>query len=291
MPSRKITQVEITRHIALEGTRREKWVVDKKYLHRFEEFTEWFNENKSSLSDRILRSDANILDRFVEDRIANTGEREEVVWNQVIAEICGDSETDDDDMDEVYGSESEFTTNDATHWQYYAEQPLPTYSSLVTESDTEPEPVAVPEVVVVVQPHPDPTLRGTYTALDYVPEVVVVEPVSWVAEMAAEMAAANEAHRVAEAKVDEAHFVAVSNRGPYYIPEDTTIRVEAGTMSKLLEYANARWHTAYPGEGELLGREWDIVQAVLHSRELWTHMCCLIDRKCYDMGLLHKGGG
>jgi len=254
MPSRKITQVEITRHIALEGTRREKWVVDKKYLHRFEEFTEWFNENKSSLSDRILRSDANILDRFVEDRIANTGEREEVVWNQVIAEICGDSETDDDDMDEVYGSDSEFTTNDATHWQYYAEQPLPTYSSLVTESDTEPEPVVVA-----------------------VPEVVVVEPAPWVAEM---VSAAN-----------DAHFVALSNRGPHFIPDDTTIRVEAGTMSKLLEYANARWHTAYPGEGELLGREWDIVQAVLHSRELWTHMCCLIDRKCYDMGLLHKGGG
>ena len=271
MPSRKITQVEITRHIALEGTRREKWVVDKKYLHRFEEFTEWFNENKSSLSDRILRSDANILDRFVEDRIANTGEREEVVWNQVIAEICGDSETDDDDMDEVYGSDSEFTTNDATHWQYYAEQP-----TLVTENDTEPEPVA---------------------------EVVVVEPASWVAERVAEMvAAASEAHRLAEVaqlvtaepmtiQDRESHFVALSNRGPHFIPDDTTIRVEADTMGKLLEYANARWHTAYPGEGELLGREWDIVSAVLHSRELWTHMCCLIDRKCYDMGLLHKGGG
>ncbi len=251
MPSRKITQVEITRHIALEGTRRERWVVDKKYLHRFEEFTEWFNENKSSLSDRILRSDSNILERFVEDRIANTGERESVVWDQVIAEICGDSETDDDDMDEVYGADSEYSTNDATHWQYYAEQPLPTYNALVTESDTEPEPVVVAEVVVV---EPEPVA---------VPEV----------------------------KVDEAHFVALSNRGPHFIPDDTTIRVEADTMGKLLEYANARWHTAYPGEGETLGREWDIVQAVLHSRELWTHMCCLIDRKCYDMGLLHKGGG
>lgn len=267
MPSRKITQVEITRHIPLEGTRREKWVVDKKYLHRFEEFTEWFNENKSSLSDRILRSDANILERFISDRIANTGERESRVWDQVIAEICGDSETDDDDMDEVYGADSEYSTNDATHWQHYAEQPLPTYSSLVTESDTEPE----PEPVVVA-----------------VPEMVVVEPASWVAEM---VAAANEAHRVAEVKVDEAHFVALSNRQPYFIPEDTTIRVTPETQGMLYDYANARWHTAYPGEGELLGREWDIVHAVLGSRELWTHMCCLIDRKCYDMGLLHKGGG
>jgi len=257
MPSRKITQVEITRHIALEGTRREKWVVDKKYLHRFEEFTEWFNENKSSLSDRILRSDANILDRFVEDRIANTGEREEVVWNQVIAEICGDSETDDDDMDEVYGSDSEFTTNDATHWQYYAEQPLPTYSSLVTESDTEPE------------PEPEPVA---------VPEVVVVEPAPWVAEM---VSAANEAHRVA-----------LMNRQPHFIPDDTTIRVHPDTFTMLMTYAINRWHISHPdGDRDLLGTETLIVNDVLSSRELWTHMCCLIDRKCYDMGLLNKGGG
>ena len=85
MPSRKVTSVEITRHISLEGTRRENWVVDKKQLHKFEEFTEWFAENKSSLPERILRSDSNILERFIEDRIANTGEREHVVWDQVIA--------------------------------------------------------------------------------------------------------------------------------------------------------------------------------------------------------------
>ena len=266
MPSRKITQVEITRHIALEGTRREKWVVDKKYLHRFEEFTDWFNENKSSLSDRILRSDANILDRFVEDRIANTGEREEVVWNQVIAEICGDSETDDDDMDEVYGSDSEFTTNDATHWQYYAEQPLPTYSSLVTESDTEPEPEPVA-----------------------VPEVVVVEPASWVAERVAEMvAAANEAHFAMAAGSQ----IALGNRQPHFIPDDTTIRVHPDTFTMLMTYAINRWHISHPdGDRDLLGTETLIVNDVLSSRELWTHMCCLIDRKCYDMGLLNKGGG
>ena len=123
MPSRKVTAVEITRHIALEGTRRENWVVDKKYLHKFEEFTEWFAENKSSLPERILRSDSNILQRFIEDRVSNTGEREDVIWNQVIAEICGDSETDDDDMEEVYGAESEYSTRDASHWQHYAEQP------------------------------------------------------------------------------------------------------------------------------------------------------------------------
>ena len=250
MPSRKVTEVEITRHIALEGTRRERWTVQSKYLHKFEEFTEWFAENKSSLPERILRSDSNILERFIEDRIANTGERERVVWDQVIAEICGDSETDDDDMEEVYGAESEYSARDASHWQYYAEQPA---SSLVTESDTEPEPVAV------------------------VQEVVVVEPAPWVAEM---VSAANEAHRVA-----------LMNRQPYFIPEDTTIRVTPDTLIMLMNYANARWHTAYPSEGELLGREWDIARAVLGSRELWTHICCLIDRKCYDMGLQSTGGG
>ena len=258
MPSRKVTEVQITRHIALEGTRRENWVVDKKQLHKFEEFTEWFAENKSSLPDRILRSDSNILERFIEDRIANTGERERVVWDQVIAEICGDSETDDDDMEEVYGAESEYSARDASHWQYYAEQPA---SSLVTESDTEPE----PEPVAVVQ------------------EVVVVEPEPWVAQLV-----------VAEpmtAQDREVNFVALSNRQDYFIPEDTTIRVEADTMGKLLDYANARWHTAYPGEGEALGREWDIVQSVLTSRELWIHMCHLIDRWCYNMGLLSTGEG
>ena len=254
MPSRKVTEVEITRHIALEGTRRENWVVDKKYLHKFEEFTEWFAENKSSLPERILRSDSNILERFIEDRIANTGERERVVWDQVIAEICGDSEIDDDNIEEVYGAESEYSTRDASHWQHYAEQPA---SSLVTESDTEPVPE--PEPVAVVQ------------------EVVVVEPEPWVAEM---VSAANEAHRVA-----------LMNRQPYFIPEDTTIRVTPDTLIMLMNYANARWHTAYPGEGELLGREWNIARDVLGSRELWTHICCLIDRKCYDMGLLSIGGG
>ena len=250
MPTRKVTAVEITRHIALEGTRRENWVVDKKYLHKFEEFTEWFAENKSSLPERILRSDSNILERFIEDRIANTGERERVVWDQVIAEICGDSETDDDDMDEVYGAESEYSVRDASHWQHYEEQPLPTYNSLVTESDTEPE----PEPVAVVQ------------------EVVIVaEPVS--------------------ERVDEAHFIALSNRQKQFIPEDTTIRVTPDTFGKLVEYTGNRWITAYPQMGELLGREWDVVNAVLSSRELWTHICCLIDRKCYDMGLLSTGGG
>ncbi len=259
MPSRKITQVEITRHIALEGTRRERWVVDKKYLHRFEEFTEWFNENKSSLSDRILRSDSNILERFVEDRVSNTGEREEVVWNQVIAEICGDSETDDDDMDEVYGADSEYSTNDATHWQYYAEQP-----TLVTESDTEPEPVVVAEVVA---------------------EVVVVEPEPWVAEM---VAAANEAHFAMSAGSQ----IALGNRQPHFIPDDTTIRVHPDTFTMLMTYAINRWHMSHPdGDRDLLGTETLIVNDVLSSRELWTHMCCLIDRKCYDMGLLNKGGG
>ena len=261
MPSRKVTEVEITRHIALEGTRRERWTVQSRYLHKFEEFTEWFAENKSSLSDRILRSDSNILERFIEDRIANTGERENVVWDQVIAEICGDSETDDDDMDEVYGAESEYSARDASHWQYYAEQPA---SSLVTESDTEPEPVAVAEIDA-----------GSYLAADYVPEVVVVvEPVEPISE-----------------RVDEAHFIALSNRQKQFIPEDTTIRVTPDTLGKLLEYTGNRWITAYPQMGELLGKEWDIVNAVLSSRELWTHICCLIDRKCYDMGLLSTGGG
>ena len=249
MPSRKVTEVEITRHIALEGTRRENWVVDKKQLHKFEEFTEWFAENKSSLPERILRSDSNILQRFIEDRIANTGEREWVVWNQVITEICGDSETDDDDMEEVYGAESEYSTRDASHWQHYAEQPA---SSLVTESDTEPE----PEPVAVV------------------PEVVVVEPAEPISEAG-----------------NNAHFIALCNRQKQFEPDDITIRVDADTMGKLLDYANARWHTAYPGEGEALGREWDIVQSVLTSRELWIHMCHLIDRWCYNMGLLSTGEG
>ena len=262
MPTRKVTAVEITRHIALEGTRRENWVVDKKYLHKFEEFTEWFAENKSSLPERILRSDSNILERFIEDRIANTGERERVVWDQVIAEICGDSETDDDDMDEVYGAESEYSVRDASHWQHYAEQPLPTYNSLVTESDTEPEPVAVVQEVVVVEPEP------------WVAQLLAGKPVEPVSE-----------------RVDEAHFIALSNRQKQFIPENTTIRVTPDTLIMLMNYANARWHTAYPGEGELLGREWDIARAVLGSRELWTHICYLIDRKCYDMGLLSTGGG
>ena len=261
MPTKKVTAVEITRQIALEGNRRERWTVQSKYLHKFEEFTEWFAENKSSLPERILRSDSNILERFIEDRIANTGEREDVVWDQVIAEICGDSETDDDDMEEVYGAESEYSTRDASHWQHYAEQPLPTYNALVTESDTEPE----PEPVAVAQ------------------EVVVVEPEPWVAQLvAAEPMTAQD---------KEANFVALSNRQDYFIPEDTTIRVTPDTLIMLMNYANARWHTAYPGEGELLGREWDIARAVLSSRELWTHICCLIDRKCYDMGLLSTGGG
>ena len=261
MPTKKVTAVEITRQIALEGNRRERWTVQSKYLHKFEEFTEWFAENKSSLPERILRSDSNILERFIEDRIANTGEREHVVWDQVIAEICGDSETDDDDMEEVYGAESEYSARDASHWQHYAEQPLPTYNALVTESDTEPE----PEPVAVAQ------------------EVVVVEPEPWVAQLvAAEPMTAQD---------KEANFVALSNRQDYFIPEDTTIRVTPDTLIMLMNYANARWHTAYPGEGELLGREWDIARAVLSSRELWTHICCLIDRKCYDMGLLSTGGG
>ena len=253
MPSRKVTSVEITRHIALEGTRREKWTVQSRYLHKFEEFTEWFAENKSSLPERILRSDSNILERFIEDRIANTGERERVVWDQVIAEICGDSETDDEDMEEVYGAESEYSARDASHWQYYAEQPA---SSLVTESDTEPEPELGRVDGTWIPPEPEPVA--------VVQEVVVVEPASWVAEM---------------------------NRQPYFIPEDTTIRVTPDTFGKLLEYTGNRWITAYP-MGELLaGKEWDIVNAVLTSRELWTHICCLIDRKCYDMGLLSTGEG
>ena len=259
MPSRKVTEVEITRQVALEGNRRERWTVQSKYLHKFEEFTEWFAENKSSLPDRILRSDSNILQRFIEDRIANTGERERVVWEQVIAEICDlDSETDDDDMEEVYGAESEYSARDASHWQHYAEQPA---SSLVTESDTEPE----PEAVAVVQ------------------EVVVVEPEPWVAQLVtAEPMTAQDR---------EANFVALSNRQKQFIPEDTTIRVTPDTLGKLLEYTGNRWITAYPQMGELLGREWDIVNAVLSSRELWTHICCLIDRKCYDMGLLSTGEG
>ena len=268
MPSRKVTEVEITRQVALEGNRRERWTVQSRYLHKFEEFTEWFAENKSSLPERILRSDSNILERFIEDRIANTGERERVVWDQVIAEICGDSETDDDDMDEVYGAESEYSARDASHWQYYAEQPA---SSLVTESDTEPEPELGRVDGTWIPPEPEPVA------------VVVVEPEPWVAQLvAAEPMTAQDR---------EANFVALSNRQDYFIPEDTTIRVTPDTLIMLMNYANARWHTAYPGEGELLGREWDIARAVLSSRELWTHICCLIDRKCYDMGLQSTGGG
>ena len=262
MPSRKVTEVEITRHIALEGNRRERWTVQSRYLHKFEEFTEWFAENKSSLPERILRSDSNILERFIEDRIANTGERERVVWDQVIAEICGDSETDDEDMEEVYGAESEYSARDASHWQYYAEQPA---SSLVTESDTEPEPVAV------------------------VQEVVVVEPEPWVAQLLAGKPV-EPAEPISEAG-NNAHFIALCNRQKQFEPDDTTIRVEADTMGKLMDYANARWHTSYPGEGELLGREWDIVHAVLGSRALWIHICHLIDRKCYGLGLLSTGEG
>ena len=93
-------------------------------------------------------------------------------------------------------------------------------------------------------------------------------------------------------RVDEAHFIALTKRTKdYFIPEDTTIRVTPDTLVKLMDYANARWHTAYPGEGELVGREWDIVHAVLGSIEAWVHICHLIDRKCYDMGLLSIGGG
>ena len=148
-------------------------------------------------------------------------------------------------MEEVYGAESEYSVRDASHWQHYAEQPA---SSLVTESDTEPEPV--------------------------VQEVVVVEPAEPISE-----------------RVDEAHFIALSTRQKQFIPEDTTIRVTPDTFGKLVEYTGNRWITAYP-MGELLaGREWDIVQSVLTSRELWTHICHLIDRKCYDMGLLSTGGG
>ena len=164
-------------------------------------------------------------------------------------------------MDEVYGAESEYSTRDASHWQHYAEQPLPTYKSLVTESDTEPEPepVAVVQEVVVVEPEP------------LVAQLVAAEPMT--------------------AQDREANFVALSNRQKQFIPEDTTIRVTPDTFIMLMNYAHARWHTAYPGEGELLGREWDIARAVLGSRELWTHICHLIDRKCYDMGLLSTGGG
>ena len=279
MPSRKVTEVEITRQVALEGNRRERWTVQSRYLHKFEEFTEWFAENKSSLPERILRSDSNILERFIKDRIANTGERESFVWDQVIAEICGDSDTDDDDMEEVYGAESEYFARDASHWQHYAEQPLPTYNALVTESDTEPEPEPEPELGRVdgTWIPPEPISEAV------VQEVVVVEPEPWVAQLvAAEPMTAQDR---------EANFVALSNRQKQFIPEDTTIRVTPDTLGKLLEYTGNRWITAYPQMGELLGREWDIVNAVLSSRELWTHICCLIDRKCYDMGLLSTGEG
>ena len=265
MPSRKVTEVEITRHIALEGTRRERWTVQSKYLHKFEEFTEWFSENKSSLPERILRSDSNILERFIEDRIANTGERERVVWDQVIAEICGDSETDDEDMEEVYGAESEYSARDASHWQHYAEQPLPTYNSLVTESDTEPEPVAVAQLVAA-EPMTAQDREANFVALSN--------------KQAPELG-----------KVDGTWIPPEPISEDYFIPEDTTIRVTPDTLGMLFEYTGNRWITAYPQMGDLLGREWDIVHAVLGSRELWTHICCLIDRKCYDMGLLSTGGG
>lgn len=135
MPSRKVARIEITRHTPIEGTRRELWIVDSEYLHKFDKFTEWFAINKSYLTDRTLKSDSSILDKFVNDMRENTGDDEDTVWRDVISEIChGDSSEIDDDVEYVYGASSEHYANDTVGWQHYVDK------SLVTESDTEPEP-------------------------------------------------------------------------------------------------------------------------------------------------------